>query len=84
MSNPVNQSVYPIYAPIYDRLFGTVMKKTRQRSVDLLSLQPGDYLLIPGILGNKELGTVRKNAKTEGMKPGTLDWCYNYFANGCS
>jgi ubiquinone/menaquinone biosynthesis C-methylase UbiE len=49
VSNPVNQSVYQLYAPIYDWLFGAVMKKARQRSVEFLCLRPGDHLLIPGI-----------------------------------
>lgn len=49
MSNPVNQSVYQIYAPIYDWLFGAVMQKARRHSIELLHLQPGDNLLIPGI-----------------------------------
>ena len=66
MSNPVNQSVYPIYAPIYDRLFGTVMKKTRQRSVNLLSLQPGDYLLIPGIGTGLDLAHISAGVQVTG------------------
>jgi ubiquinone/menaquinone biosynthesis C-methylase UbiE len=66
MSNPVNQSVYPIYAPIYDRLFGTVMKKARQRSVDLLSLQPGDHLLIPGIGTGLDLAYISASVQVTG------------------
>lgn len=66
MSNPVNQSVYPIYAPIYDRLLGTVMKKARQRSVDLLSLQPGDYLLIPGIGTGLDLANISAGVQVTG------------------
>jgi ubiquinone/menaquinone biosynthesis C-methylase UbiE len=66
MSNPVNQSVYPIYAPIYDRLFGTVMKKARQRSVDLLSLQPGDHLLIPGIGTGLDLAYISAGVQVTG------------------
>ncbi|MBA3074961.1 MAG: class I SAM-dependent methyltransferase [Anaerolineae bacterium] len=49
MSNPVNQSVYQIYAPIYDWLFGAIMQKARRHSIELLHLQLGDNLLIPGI-----------------------------------
>ena len=66
MSNPVNQSVYQIYAPIYDRLFGIVMKKARQRSVDLLSLQPGDYLLIPGIGTGLDLAHISAGVQVTG------------------
>lgn len=66
MTNPVNQSVYPIYAPIYDRLFGTVMKKARQRSVDLLSLQPGDHLLIPGIGTGLDLAYISAGVQVTG------------------
>ncbi len=49
MSNPVNQAVYQLYAPIYDYLFGGLMRKARRRAIELLDLQPGDHLLIPGI-----------------------------------
>ena len=66
MSNPVNQSVYQIYAPIYDRLFGIVMKKARQRSVDLLSLQPGDHLLIPGIGTGLDLAYISAGVQVTG------------------
>lgn len=49
MRNPVNQAVYQLYAPIYDWLFGAIMQKARRHSIELLHLQLGDNLLIPGI-----------------------------------
>lgn len=66
MNNPVNQSVYQIYAPIYDWLFGVVMKKARQRSVELLCLQPGDQLLIPGIGTGLDLAYIPAGVQVTG------------------
>jgi len=66
VNNPVNQSIYQMYAPIYDWLFGAVMKKARQRSVDLLCLQPGDRLLIPGIGTGLDLAFIPAGVQVTG------------------
>lgn len=48
-SDSVNQAVYRSCAPVYHRLSGALMQKARRRSVELLALQPGERLLLPGI-----------------------------------
>ncbi len=49
MSNSVNQHAYQLWAPIYDLLFRTISLQARTRAIDLLRLEPGESLLIPGI-----------------------------------
>lgn len=43
-----NLSIYRFYAPIYDLFFRPLTAGARQRAVQLLALQPGEKLLIPG------------------------------------
>ena len=49
MNNSVNHAVYRFYAPVYDWLFGPLMRKARRRSVELLALRAGERVLLPGI-----------------------------------
>ncbi len=49
MQNEKNQRVYQLWAPIYDLIFQPPFSRARQRSVQLLELEPGERLLIPGI-----------------------------------
>ncbi|HVN54535.1 MAG TPA: methyltransferase domain-containing protein [Anaerolineaceae bacterium] len=44
-----NQSIYRLYAPIYDFLFERFFAPGRKRAVALLSLTPGEQLLISGV-----------------------------------
>jgi ubiquinone/menaquinone biosynthesis C-methylase UbiE len=49
MRNDCNQRIYRLWAPFYDLLFRPVFARTRRRAVELLTLKPGERLLIPGI-----------------------------------
>jgi len=44
-----NQSVYRLYAPLYDAIFGSFFAPGRQRAVEVLALLPGERVYIPGI-----------------------------------
>lgn len=44
-----NQSIYRVYAPIYDFLFGAAYAGARRRCAQLLDVQPGERLLISGV-----------------------------------
>lgn len=49
-ANPVpSQAFYQNFAPLYDFLFSAPYARSRKRAVQLLQLQPGDRLLIPGV-----------------------------------
>ena len=49
MNNKRNLAIYHFYAPVYDFVFGPVLGAARKRSIQLLALQPGEHLLIPGV-----------------------------------
>ena len=44
-----NQTLYRNFAPLYDALFGWAYARPRRDTVELLDLQPGERLLIPGV-----------------------------------
>jgi ubiquinone/menaquinone biosynthesis C-methylase UbiE len=49
MDNDRNRSIYRRWAPVYDMLFAHALDRPRCRAIELLDLQPGQRLLIPGI-----------------------------------
>jgi phosphatidylethanolamine/phosphatidyl-N-methylethanolamine N-methyltransferase len=49
MENQHNQSIYRIYAPIYDLAMRPFSNAARQRAVEMVAAQPGERLLIPGV-----------------------------------
>ena len=49
MDNTHNRRIYRLYAPIYDLFFKALSDRPRRRAVQMLRLQPGERLLIPGI-----------------------------------
>jgi phosphatidylethanolamine/phosphatidyl-N-methylethanolamine N-methyltransferase len=42
-------TLYDLWAPVYDPLFGRLLSKGRRRALALLDLQPGQRLFIPGV-----------------------------------
>jgi phosphatidylethanolamine/phosphatidyl-N-methylethanolamine N-methyltransferase len=44
-----NQALYHFFAPAYDRLFNAPYARARQRTAQLLQMQPGERLLISGV-----------------------------------
>ncbi len=49
MNNERNQRIYRLWAPIYDVAVTRIFDRPRRRAVELLNLQPGERLLIPGV-----------------------------------
>ena len=49
MNNEHNRRIYRFYAPLYDLFFKAASKRPRRRAIQMLCLQPGEQLLIPGI-----------------------------------
>jgi ubiquinone/menaquinone biosynthesis C-methylase UbiE len=48
MNNQHNLTIYRLYAPVYDVIMRPLTTAARQRALELLYLQPGERLLIPG------------------------------------
>ena len=49
MNNEHNRRIYRFYAPLYDLFFKAASDRPRRRAIQMLHLQPGERLLIPGI-----------------------------------
>lgn len=49
MNNQHNQTIYRLYAPIYDRAMRRLTHAARRRAMELLAPQPGERLLLPGV-----------------------------------
>ncbi|MBE0699214.1 MAG: methyltransferase domain-containing protein, partial [Anaerolineaceae bacterium] len=62
-----NQSIYRFYAPVYDLLFGPLYATQRRRTAELLSIQPGERLLISGVGSGLDLPLVQSGAIVTGI-----------------
>ncbi len=49
MTNRWNQFIYRLWAPIYDSTVNKIFMPGRQRAMQLLDLNPGERVLIPGV-----------------------------------
>lgn len=55
MTNERNRLVYRLWAPIYDATVGSFFLPGRRRAIELLDLQPGERVLLPGIGTGEDL-----------------------------
>ena len=49
MNNQRNKAIYRLYAPLYDFIFQPVLAAGRKRAIQLLNLQSGERVIIPGV-----------------------------------
>lgn len=49
MSDQPNLTIYHWFAPFYDFLFGRVSATARRRAIELLNVQAGEHVIIPGV-----------------------------------
>lgn len=49
MNDHRNLHIYRLWAPLYDTAFARLFARPRRRAIELLNLQPGERLLIPGL-----------------------------------
>ena len=49
MNNQRNLAIYRLYAPLYDFAFRRVSAAGRRHAIELLNLQPGERVIIPGV-----------------------------------
>jgi ubiquinone/menaquinone biosynthesis C-methylase UbiE len=64
MQNQHNRLIYRVYAPIYDRFMRPFTDAARRRAIELLALQPGERLLIPGIGTGLDLPFIAEGVHT--------------------
>jgi phosphatidylethanolamine/phosphatidyl-N-methylethanolamine N-methyltransferase len=67
MNNEHNQTIYKLWAPIYDKVMGPFAGKARQHAIELLKLQPGESVLLSGVGTGLDLPHLRADVKAVGI-----------------
>ena len=67
MNNKHNRRIYRLYAPLYDLFFKAASDRPRRSAIQMLCLQPGERLLIPGIGTGLDLLYLPANVSVTGV-----------------
>jgi ubiquinone/menaquinone biosynthesis C-methylase UbiE len=67
MNDGRNQTIYKLWAPLYDKVMGPFAGKARQRAIELLKLKPGESVLLSGVGTGLDLPHIRADVKTVGI-----------------
>src|SRR5512135_2258354 len=67
MTNRWNQFVYRLWAPVYDSTVNRIFMRGRRRAMQLLDLQPGERVLIPGIGTGADLPLLPAGVEVTGI-----------------
>ena len=67
MTNRRNQFTYRLWAPIYDSTVERIFMQGRQRAMQLLDLQRGERVLIPGIGTGADLPLLPAGVEATGI-----------------
>jgi phosphatidylethanolamine/phosphatidyl-N-methylethanolamine N-methyltransferase len=67
MTNRWNQFIYRLWAPVYDATVGHFFLPGRKRAMELLSLQPGERVLLVGVGTGADLPLLPKGVEVTGI-----------------
>jgi phosphatidylethanolamine/phosphatidyl-N-methylethanolamine N-methyltransferase len=67
MNDERNQTIYQLWAPIYDKVMGSFAGKARRHAIELLDLQPGERVLLSGVGTGLDLSHLRADVKAIGI-----------------
>lgn len=67
MNNQRNQTIYQLWAPIYDKVMGPFAGKARRHAIELLNLRAGDSVLLSGVGTGLDLPHIRAGVKVTGV-----------------
>ncbi len=67
MSNKPGQLIYALYAPAYDLFFKPFSDRARQRAIQILDLQSGERLFMPGIGTGLDLPHIPEDISITGI-----------------
>ena len=67
MDNRRNQTIYRLWAPVYDRVMGPFAGKARRHAIELLNLQPGERVLLSGVGTGLDLPHLSAGVKAVGI-----------------
>lgn len=67
MNDERNQTIYKLWAPIYDKVMGPFAGQARQYAIELLNLRSGESVLLSGVGTGLDLPHIRADVKTVGI-----------------
>jgi ubiquinone/menaquinone biosynthesis C-methylase UbiE len=67
MDDKRNQTIYKLWAPVYDKVMRPFYGQARQHAIELLMLQPGESVLLPGVGTGLDLPNLRAGVKAVGI-----------------
>jgi phosphatidylethanolamine/phosphatidyl-N-methylethanolamine N-methyltransferase len=67
MINERNQTIYKLWAPVYDKVMEPFAGKARRHAVALLNLQPGERVLLSGVGTGLDLPHIQAGVKAIGI-----------------
>ena len=67
MDSRRNQTIYKLWAPVYDKVMGPFAGKARRHAIELLKLQPGERVLLSGVGTGLDLPHMPAGVKAVGI-----------------
>jgi phosphatidylethanolamine/phosphatidyl-N-methylethanolamine N-methyltransferase len=67
MDNQRNQTIYKLWAPVYDKVMRPFADKARQRALELLNLRAGERVLLSGVGTGLDLRHICADVKITGI-----------------
>ena len=67
MDNQRNQTIYKLWAPIYDKVMGPFAGKARRQAIELLNLRVGEIVLLLGVGTGLDLPHIQAGVKVTGI-----------------
>lgn len=67
MNNERNQTIYKLWAPVYDRVMGPFAGKARRRAIELLNLCAGERVLLSGVGTGLDLPNLPAGVRAVGI-----------------
>ena len=67
MDNERNQTIYKLWAPVYDKVMGPFASKARRHAIELLNLRVGDSVLLSGVGTGLDLPHIQSGVKVTGI-----------------
>src|SRR5512143_3914664 len=67
MDSQRNQTIYKLWAPVYDRIMGPFTGKARRYAIELLDLQRGERVLLAGVGTGLDLPHLHVRVKASGI-----------------
>jgi ubiquinone/menaquinone biosynthesis C-methylase UbiE len=67
MNNERNQTIYKLWAPVYDRVMGPFAGKARRHAIGLLNLRVGESVLLSGVGTGLDLPHIQAGVRVTGI-----------------